>query len=132
MGIRIQCLCIDSGDPARIASFWQSALGWRRTFAEDGVVVLEPPEGSPEDGVVPDLIFLKVPEDKAGKNRLHLDLRPEDQDAEVARLEALGARRVNVGQGEVSWVVMADPDGNEFDVLRPLTPEERAGQRCPD
>jgi len=70
-----------------------------------------------------------VPEGKTVKNRLHLDLRPEDQAAEVARLEALGARRVSVGQGvqgEVSWVVMADPEGNEFDVLRPLTAEELA------
>ena len=127
MDIRIQCLCIDTGDPARIASFWESALGWRRTFEEEGEVVLEPPEGSREDGVVPDLLFLKVPEGKIVKNRLHLDLRPVDQAAEVARLEALGARRLDVGQGEVSWVVMADPDGNEFDVLRPLTPDERAG-----
>jgi hypothetical protein len=127
MTIRIQCLCIDSGDPAKIASFWQAALGWRRTSEGEDEVVLEPPEGSAEDGVVPDLLFLKVPEGKAVKNRLHLDLRPEDQAAEVARLEALGARRVDVGQGEVSWVVMADPEGNEFDVLRPLTPEERAG-----
>ena len=126
MDLRIQCLCVDSADPAKIASFWQSALGWRRTFAADDQVVLEPPAGSREDGVVPDLLFLKVPGDKAGKNRLHLDLRPSDQAAEVARLEALGARRVDVGQGEVSWVVMADPDGNEFDVLRPLTPDELA------
>jgi|SRR6516165_8226059 catechol 2,3-dioxygenase-like lactoylglutathione lyase family enzyme len=120
MGIRIQCLCIDTPDPAKIASFWQAALGWRRTHEEDGEVVLEPPAGSPEDGVAPDLLFLKVPEDKVVKNRLHLDLRPDDQAAEVARLEALGARRIDIGQGEVSWVVMADPDGNEFDVLRPL------------
>ncbi|HEY6310247.1 MAG TPA: VOC family protein [Streptosporangiaceae bacterium] len=127
MDIRIQCLCIDSADPRRIASFWQAALGWRRTFESDDEVVLEPPEGSPEDGIVPDLLFLKVPEAKAAKNRLHLDLRPLDQDAEVTRLEALGARRVSVGQGEVSWVVMADPDGNEFDVLRPLTADELAG-----
>ncbi len=126
MGIRIQCLCIDAQDPAKIASFWQSALGWRRTFEKEDEVVLEPPAGSPEDGVAPDLLFLKVPEGKAVKNRLHLDLRPEDQAAEVARLEALGARRVSVGQGEVSWVVMADPEGNEFDVLRPLTAEELA------
>jgi predicted enzyme related to lactoylglutathione lyase len=126
MRIRIQCLCIDAEDPAKIASFWQSALGWRRTFEKEDEVVLEPPAGSPEDGVAPDLLFLKVPEGKAVKNRLHLDLRPEDQAAEVARLEALGARRVSVGQGEVSWVVMADPEGNEFDVLRPLTAEELA------
>jgi predicted enzyme related to lactoylglutathione lyase len=127
MGIRIQCLCIDAQDPAKVASFWQSALGWRRTFEKDDEIVLEPPAGSPEDGVAPDLLFLKVPEGKSVKNRLHLDLRPEDQAAEVARLEALGARRVSVGQGEVSWVVMADPEGNEFDVLRPLTAEELAG-----
>ena len=124
MDIRIQCLCIDTGDPARIASFWQSALGWRRTFEEEDQVILEPPEGSPEDGIVPDLLFLKVPERKVVKNRLHLDLRPGDQAAEVSRLEALGARRVGIGQGEVGWVVMADPDGNEFDVLQPLTPDQ--------
>jgi len=127
MGIRIQCLCIDTTDPARTAAFWQSALGWRRTLEKEDQVVLEPPEGSPEDGVVPDLVFLKVPEGKAVKNRLHLDLRPGDQAAEVARLEELGARRISIGQGEVSWVVMADPDGNEFDVLRPLTPDELIG-----
>jgi predicted enzyme related to lactoylglutathione lyase len=124
MDIRIQCLCIDTADPARIASFWESALGWRRTWEEEDQVCLEPPEGSPEDGIAPDLIFLKVPEGKTVKNRLHLDLRPADQDAEVARLQALGARQVSIGQGDVSWVVMADPDGNEFDVLQPLTPDE--------
>jgi predicted enzyme related to lactoylglutathione lyase len=125
MDIRIQCLCIDTADPAKIASFWESALGWRRTWEEEDQVCLEPPEGSREDGIVPDLIFLKVPEGKTVKNRLHLDLRPADQSAEVARLEALGARQINVGQGEsVGWVVMADPDGNEFDVLDPLTPDE--------
>jgi len=127
MDLRIQCLCIDTTDPSRLAGFWESALGWRRTYDEDDQVALEPPKGSPEDGVSPDLLFLRVPEEKAVKNRLHLDLRPKDQAAEVARLEALGARRADVGQGpDVSWVVMADPDGNEFDVLRPLTPKELA------
>jgi catechol 2,3-dioxygenase-like lactoylglutathione lyase family enzyme len=127
MSIRIQCLCIDTSDPAKIASFWQSALGWRRTSDQEDEVVLEPPAGSPEDGVAPDLLFLKVGEDKIVKNRLHLDLRPADQAAEIARLEALGARRIDVGQGDVSWVVMTDPDGNEFDVLRALTPDDLAG-----
>jgi Glyoxalase-like domain len=127
MTIRIQCLCIDSADPAGAATFWQSALGWRRTFEADDQVVLEPPEGSREDGVAPDLLFLRVPEEKAGKNRLHIDLRPQDQAFEVARLEGLGARRADVGQGpDVSWVVMADPEGNEFCVLKPLTPEQLA------
>jgi len=123
MEIRIQCLCIDTADPGRVASFWESALGWRRTFEEEDQVCLEPPEGSPEDGIAPDLVFLRVPEAKTIKNRLHLDLRPADQSAEVARLEALGARQVNIGQDDVSWVVMADPDGNEFDVLQPLAPD---------
>jgi hypothetical protein len=80
--------------------------------------------------VAPDLLFLRVPEGKVVKNRLHLDLRPDDQAAEVARLEAFGARRVSVGQGEVSWAVMADPEGNEFDVLEPLRPE--TGNRSVD
>lgn len=120
MSLRWQCACIDSTDPATDATFWERALGWRRSHEEPDVVVLEPPAGSPEDGVAPDLLFVRVPETKAGKNRLHLDLRPDDQDAEVARLEGLGARRVDVGQGQVSWVVMADPAGNEFCVLRAL------------
>ena len=121
MAIRIQCLCVDSTDPALPAAFWQAALGWRRAHQDESEIVLEPPAGSSEEGVVPDLLFLKVPEGKAVKNRLHLDLRPEDQMAEVARLEGLGARRVDVGQGDgVSWVVMADPEGNEFCVLRAL------------
>jgi catechol 2,3-dioxygenase-like lactoylglutathione lyase family enzyme len=128
MTSRWQCLCVDTTDPRRTASFWQEALGWRRTHEEDDEVVLEPPAGSPEDGVAPDLLFLRVPEEKQTKNRLHLDLRPEDQDAEVARLESLGARRVDVGQGEQTWVVLADPDGNEFCVLRAFTAEERHAQ----
>ena len=127
MNIRIQCLCIDTTDPARLAGFWQDALGWRRTFEEDDQIVLEPPEGSREDGVAPDLLFLRVPEEVASKNRLHLDLRPQDQAAEVARLEALGAERADVGQGpDATWVVMKDPDGNYFDVLAAFTPEQLA------
>ena len=127
MDIRIQCLCIDTTDPAGLATFWESALGWRRTYEKSDQVVLEPPAGSPEDCIVPDLLFLRVPEDKAGKNRLHFDLRPQDQAAEVQRLEALGARRADVGQkADVTWVVMADPAGNEFCVLLPLTPEQLA------
>ena len=127
----------DCADPERVARFWCEVLGY---------VVPPPPEGFASwadfdrtlpherqgsafacvdpSGTGPRLFFQRVPEGKVVKNRLHLDLRPGDQAAEVARLEALGARRVSVGQGEVSWVVMADPDGNEFDVLRPLTPDE--------
>jgi catechol 2,3-dioxygenase-like lactoylglutathione lyase family enzyme len=124
MSLRVQCVNFDSTDPTKIADFWEAALGWRRTHDDPNEVVLEPPAGSREDGVVPDILFARVPEEKTVKNRLHLDLRPDDQAAEVERLEELGARRVSVGQGEdVSWVVLADPDGNEFCVLRPLPSE---------
>jgi catechol 2,3-dioxygenase-like lactoylglutathione lyase family enzyme len=120
MSLRIQCVCIDSHDPSQSANFWEAALGWRRTYEEDDQVALEPPAGSPEDGVVPDLLFLRVPEDKTIKNRLHFDLRPDNQGAEVQRLIGLGAQHVSVGQApDASWVVLADPDGNEFCVLEP-------------
>lgn len=132
MTLRIQCLCIEAVEPGSVASFWQQALGWRRTYDEPDEVVLEPPAGSPEDGVLPDLLFLRVPEAKTVKNRLHLDLRPADQSAETARLEGLGAVRVDVGQdATASWVVMADPDGNEFCVLRALRPDELAEAQAP-
>ena len=84
-------MAVDTADPARLARFWQAALGWRITEELDDEVVLEPPAGSPEEGVAPDLIFLRVNDEKAGKNRLHLDLRPVDQSAEVSRLLELGA-----------------------------------------
>jgi hypothetical protein len=128
VALRWQCVCVDSSDPRRSAGFWQQALGWRRTHDSDEEVVLEPPAGSPQDGVGPDLVFLRVPEGKTVKNRLHLDLRPDDQAAEVARLEGLGATRADVGQpDDVSWVVLRDPDGNELCVLR-----ERAGYEMPN
>ena len=127
MSLRWQCICIDSTDPSRVATFWQEALGWRRTYDSPAEIALEPPAGSPEDGVSPDILVLRVPEEKSVKNRLHIDLRPDDQAAEVARLESLGARRVSVGQGDdATWVVLEDPGGNEFCVLRVLTAEEAA------
>ncbi|HEX7189127.1 MAG TPA: VOC family protein [Actinomycetes bacterium] len=127
MSLRWQCICIDSTDPSRVATFWQEALGWRRTYDSPDEIALEPPAGSPEDGVSPDILVLRVPEEKSVKNRLHIDLRPDDQAAEVARLESLGARRVSVGQGDdATWVVLEDPGGNEFCVLRVLTAEEAA------
>lgn len=131
--LRIQCLDIDCADPHLVAVFWQRALGWRRTYASAEEVVLEPPAGSVEDGVSPDLLFLRVPDSRTVKNRLHLDLRPDDQEAEVQRLLRLGATRVDVGQGpEVTWVVLADPEGNEFCVLRAFTTEELAGMTGAD
>jgi len=127
MTTRIQTISFDAHDPRAQARWWAEALGWRVTDEDDDESVIEPPAGSPEDGVAADILFLAVPEDKAVKNRIHLDLRPDDQAAEVARYEALGARRVDVGQADdVTWVVMADPEGNEFCLLRALTAEEPA------
>lgn len=127
MPLRIQCLTIDAADPRRLAVFWAEVLGWRVTYEEDDEVVIEPQEGSPECDVCPDLLFGKSDDPKAVKNRLHLDLRPEDQDSEVERVTKLGARRVDIGQeGTESWVVLADPEGNEFCILRPLTEDELA------
>lgn len=120
MSIGWQCMNVDCEDPRTLGAWWAEFLGWRITFASDDEVVLEPPEGSPQDGVSPDILFLKVPEPKSGKNRIHIDLRPDDQDAEVARAESMGAKRIDVGQGERKWIVMADPAGNEFCILRPL------------
>jgi predicted enzyme related to lactoylglutathione lyase len=117
----VQSLSIDSRTPAATARFWAQALGWRITQEDLEEVVLEPPQDSKELGC-PEILFLLVPEAKAVKNRLHLDLRPDDQDAEVSRLLGLGATRVDVGQtDQVTWVVLADPEGNELCVLRALS-----------
>lgn len=125
MALRWQCTCVDAVDPVALGRWWAELLGWRITHEDGDEVVLEPPAGSPEDGRSPDLLFLRVPEAKTVKDRLHIDLRPDDQAAEVARAEAMGARRVDIGQGpDVTWVVLADPEGNEFCILRALTPEE--------
>jgi predicted enzyme related to lactoylglutathione lyase len=127
MSIRIQNVSFDCLDPARLAAFWAEALNWRITSVETEEVVLEPLAGSPAEGIAPDIIFLLVPEVRVAKNRLHLDLRPSDQIAEVQRLIDLGATHVDVGQSsDVTWVVLADPEGNEFCVLRPYSAEEMA------
>ncbi|MBF4761645.1 VOC family protein [Nocardioides islandensis] len=124
MGLRMQAVIVNCQDPEPLAEFWAAALGWRITVRGDPEWGIEPPEGSREDCVVADMLFIRVPDEKQVVNRLHVDLRPEgpdgDQAAEVARLEALGATRADVGQGDdVSWVVMADPEGNELCVLAP-------------
>jgi hypothetical protein len=107
---------VDARDPERLGRWWAEALGW--------VVVNDDPDefeirAAPDR--IPGLLFASVPEPKSVKNRLHLDLRPDDQGAEVARLLSLGAHHVDVGQGDVSWIVLADPEGNEFCVLRSRT-----------
>jgi hypothetical protein len=127
MALRFQNVSIDSLDPSRLAAFWAEVLGWRITFDDGDEVVLEPPAGSREEGVVPDVVFLLTPDGRVVKNRVHLDLRPSDQVAEVERLISLGATRVDIGQPpECTWVVLADPEGNEFCVLRPFTDDEMA------
>jgi predicted enzyme related to lactoylglutathione lyase len=121
MTIRVQTVSVDARDPRRMGEWWAEALGWEITEAndEEGEVEIAPPSGSPDHGAVAPLLFLRVPEGKSLKNRIHLDLRPDDQAAEVARFEGLGATRVDIGQGsEVTWVVLADPEGNEFCILR--------------
>jgi hypothetical protein len=130
MTLRWQAICIDCEDPATLGRWWAELLGWRVTHDEDGEVAIEPPAGSAGDGVSPDILFLRVPEPKTVKDRLHIDLRPDDQAGEVARAEAMGARRVEIGQSEdpdTTWVVLADPEGNEFCILRALSPDELAG-----
>jgi hypothetical protein len=109
-------------DPSRLGRWWADALGWEAWDEPEGFCV-----APPRDSGQTELVFLKVPEPKAVKNRLHLDFRPDDQAAEVTRLESLGATRIDVGQQDnpdTSWVVLADPEGNEFCVLRPLEADE--------
>ena len=113
MSLRWQTVVIDCGDTHLAASFWSVALGLELHGPEDGEYWIEPGGGGP------DILFQQVREGKTVKNRIHLDLTPDDQEAEVARLISLGARRIDIGQGDVTWVVMADPENNEFCVLRP-------------
>jgi catechol 2,3-dioxygenase-like lactoylglutathione lyase family enzyme len=116
-------LAIDCADPQALARFWCAVLDYEVLDEEDGLVTIGSPlvpEGKDRPGPVPPVLtFAPVPEAKTGKNRLHLDVNPTDreQDDEVRRLLELGARHVDVGQGEVSWVVLADPEGNEICVL---------------
>lgn len=117
MASRLYNITIDAHDHAALAEFWRQALGYRVAYAEPHETGIEPPDDPTE--ACPELVFVPVPEEKTIKNRVHLDLAPDDQAAEVERLTALGARRIDIGQGEVSWVVMADPEGNEFCVLPP-------------
>ncbi|MGW0337974.1 VOC family protein [Streptomyces sp. NPDC003011] len=112
MTLEWEQLVVDAADPVALGRWWAEALGW--------VVVTDDPEEyeiRPEKDRLPGLLFVPVPEGKTVKNRLHLDFRPADQEAEVARLLALGARQADVGQGEQTWVVLTDPEGNEFCVL---------------
>ena len=115
MSLRWQATCVDSVDPRPLARWWSELLGWPIVDEDDDEIYLAPPDAGP---AAPQLAFFRVPEPKGVKNRVHLDLVPDDQDAEVRRAEGLGAWRVDIGQGNPSWVVLADPEGNEFCILR--------------
>jgi Glyoxalase-like domain len=114
----LAAICLDAVDPIGLADFWASATGWTITTKGEDGVRLESPSGR-----LPALDLLSVPEPHTTKNRVHLDVAPPedgDQAAEVERLIGLGATRVDVGQGsDATWVVLADPEGNEFCVLSP-------------
>jgi Glyoxalase-like domain len=115
MTSQLAVIVIDAIEPRPLAEFWAAVLGWRIVEEEADIVSL-----APEGGTGPGIDVARVPERKTIKNRLHLDLRADGstQRQEVERLIGLGARRVDVGQGsDVSWVVLADPEGNEFCVL---------------
>ncbi len=115
MAYKFTELCIDSLDPEPIARWWAEVLDYEVVDMDDEVVEIAGPAGSG-----PTLLFVRVPERKSVKNRLHIDVNPTDRDQpeELQRLLDLGARRADVGQGDdVSWVVLQDPDGNEFCLL---------------
>jgi catechol 2,3-dioxygenase-like lactoylglutathione lyase family enzyme len=124
MASRISEICINCADPDTMAEFWSAAIGYPEIERDEmGVAIM----GAPN---FPSMLFVRTDDvggpPKTGRNRLHIDLSPTDRDqnAEVGRLESLGARRIDIGQGTPSWVVMADPEGNEFCVLRRRVPPE--------
>ena len=112
MSLEWEHAVIDALDPVALGRWWAEALDW--------VIVNDDPDDfeirETVDGL-PGIIFEPVGEAKRQKNRLHLDFRPRDQEAEVRRLLGLGASRIDIGQGDVTWVVLTDPEGNEFCVL---------------
>lgn len=112
MSLTWEQLIVDSIAPVDLGRWWCAALGW--------IVVNDDPnefEIRPGIDQTPGLLFALSSEAKTIKNRLHIDLRPDDRDGEVERLVEVGASRVDVGQRDESWVVLADPEGNEFCVL---------------
>ncbi|MCH1884253.1 VOC family protein [Agrococcus sp. ARC_14] len=127
MALRWYSNVIETTDVSRLARWWAEVLDWQIAFDADDEVVLIPKwaaELQPTlrfEQVPPGLVFVRVDHEKQTKNRIHMDLAPhtsDDRDAEIARLESLGATRIDVGQGpDVSWTVLADIDGNEFCVL---------------
>ncbi len=109
---------VDAADPGALGRWWATALGWAVVNDDSEEYEIRP---APEQ--TPGLLFVRVPESKTAKNRVHLDFRPEDQRAEVDRLLGLGATHADIGQGDEKWVVLADPEGNEFCVLSSRRPD---------
>jgi predicted enzyme related to lactoylglutathione lyase len=117
MPVRLHHIVVDAHDLPRLARFWTQALGWKVLSEREREIVIGPDENAPVG-----ICFMPVSDQKTVKNRLHLDLTcsAHDRDREIERLLALGARRADVGQsGAESWTVLADPEGNEFCVVRP-------------
>jgi predicted enzyme related to lactoylglutathione lyase len=103
-------IVIDCADPETLAEFWAEALGYDKIGQFDAYYVL-----LARVREYPPVILQRVPEPKIGKARIHFDLRVEDIETEAQRLEQLGARRIDIGQGtDPGWITMADPEGNEF------------------
>ncbi|MYW70470.1 VOC family protein [Streptomyces sp. SID8379] len=117
MPLTLHHIVIDAHDLPSLARFWAAALRWRILSEREREIVVGP------DGAAPvGICFMPVTDRKTVKNRLHLDLTSDaaDRDDEIERLLALGAHRADVGQrGDESWTVLADPEGNEFCVVRP-------------
>jgi cobalamin biosynthesis Mg chelatase CobN len=127
MALRWYSTVVESADHRALAAWWAEALGWSIMYESEDEAIVIPPwsrELAPQlrfEQVPPGLVFVPVDHQKTTKNRLHLDLAPhtgDDRDAEIARLVGLGARHIDIGQGDdVTWTVLADPEGNEFCVL---------------
>jgi len=127
MTLRWYTVVVDCLDPAALAEWWRETLDWQKVYESDDEVVIVPPHllddanaSTPWTQQNPGLDFGRVPEQKTIKNRLHIDLAPhtsDDRDAEIAGLLERGATPVDVGQHDVPWLVLADPEGNEFCVL---------------
>ncbi|MDM7831476.1 VOC family protein [Cellulomonas edaphi] len=117
MGLVVSHITFDCADPNALAGWWAQVLGWERVWELDPAdeeVALRSPDA------MGTWLFIKVPDRKSSKNRVHPDLRPpngSDQATELARLLELGATPVDIGQGDVQWHVLADPEGNEFCLL---------------
>jgi Glyoxalase-like domain len=122
MTLRLVQIAMNARDDAAVGRFWAEALGWGVSSEEPGVTSVEPVGFVYPDSVAVCIDVLSVPESKTVKNRVHLDLATTSaahQAGLVARLQESGAMPADVGQGDVSWTVLADPEGNEFCVLAP-------------